>query len=334
MRDWGCLLCLSLTGMGLKRNRRRKGFGLSLILIGVLILLIGLGIWLFSIPRNQLPQSPSSTVLPPNEQNLQYESHILKHSVVHTLLIPSQSRFLVRSALSQTLDILENFAQKHQAVAVINGGFFDPENQKSTSYVVEQGKLVADPRRNERLMHNPNLSPYLEKILDRTEWRRYRCGETIRYDIARHSEPTPDGCLVVDAIGGGPRLLPEITSLAEGFEAVANGTVIRDPLGTRQPNARSAVGITREGSILLVMVAQKPEDLTTNGMSLTALAEFMKTFDVEEAMNLDGGSSASFYYEGKTFYGKVDEKGNQIGRNVLSVLLVNQVKSKKIKVKR
>jgi exopolysaccharide biosynthesis protein len=59
-------------------------------------------------------------------------------------------------------------------------------------------------------------------------------------------------------------------------------------------------------------------------MSLQALADFMKTKDVEKAMNLDGGSSSSLYYQGKTFYGKVDEKGNQLRRLVKSVLLVQE----------
>jgi exopolysaccharide biosynthesis protein len=59
-------------------------------------------------------------------------------------------------------------------------------------------------------------------------------------------------------------------------------------------------------------------------MSLQALADFMKTQDVEKAMNLDGGSSSSLYYKGKTSYGKVDEKGNQLRRLVKSVLLVQE----------
>jgi hypothetical protein len=303
--------------LGVKENRVRKIFGLSLVLIG-------LGVLLLSVPHNEQTKAPSSTLLPPDEQEIQYKSYTFGHSVVHTLLIPARSRFAVRTALSQELDTLANFAQKHQAVAVLNGGFFDPENQKSTSYVVLQGELVADPRRNERLMNNRDLAPYLSKILDRTEFRRYRCGSSIRYDIVLHSEPTPEGCQLMDAIGGGPRLLPELTSIAEGFVDVANKKVIRDPLGSRQPNARSAVGITREGSILLVMVAQKPKSPTTSGMSLTALAEFMRTLGVEKSMNLDGGSSSSFYYKGKTVYGKVDKTGNQIRRKVLSVLLVKE----------
>jgi exopolysaccharide biosynthesis protein len=118
--------------------------------------------------------------------------------------------------------------------------------------------------------------------------------------------------------------LPEITSLQEGFVDFSNGEVIRDPLNSTQPNARSAVGITRDGSLLWVMVAQKPDSPSTSGMSLPALAAFMKTLGVEKAMNLDGGSSSCLYYKGKTFYGKVDEKGNLVRRPVKSVLLVSQ----------
>ena len=70
------------------------------------------------------------------------------------------------------------------------------------------------------------------------------------------------------------------------------------------------------------MVAQKSETPATSGMSLPALADFMKTLGVEKAMNLDGGSSSSLYYNGKSFYGKVDLEGNSVKRPGKSVLLV------------
>ena len=283
-----------------------------------------LGILLLFKPHHEPPTATSSAPRPAPEQDIRYNAYTLDQSVVHTLLIPAKSRFSVTPALSQKLDSLERFVQKHKALGAINGGFFDPENGKSTAYVVVQGQQVADPSQNERLMNNPNLAPYLPKILNRSEFRRYRCGQTFRYDIALHAEPTPAGCQLVDALGGGPRLLPELTLVQEGFLDFSNGEVIRDSLGSRKPNARTAVGITRDGSVLLVMVAQKPETPTTSGMSLQALADFMKTKDVEKAMNLDGGSSSSLYYQGKTFYGKVDDKGNQLRRLVKSVLLVQE----------
>ena len=101
----------------------------------------------------------------------------------------------------------------------------------------------------------------------------------------------------------------------------ANG---RDALGSKQPNARTAVGITHDGSIILVMVAQKPSAGANSGISLPALADFMKTLGVQKAMNLDGGSSSSLYYKGKTFYGKIDLEGNPIKRPVKSVLMVQE----------
>lgn len=299
----------------------------TIIWLSLIFISFGVGLQLLLTPHNSPLTAPSSAVLPSphTEKDIHRNSYKLEQSVVHVLLIPTASRFLVTSAFSHQLDTLEGFVQKHQALAAINGGFFDPQNRKSTSIVIQQESLVADPRQNERLMHNPKLAPYLNKILNRTEFRRYRCGSSIRYDIALHTEPTPPSCVLVDAMGGGPRLLPQLTAVEEGFLDVANGSVIRDSLNSRQPNARSAIGITHEGSILLVMVAQKPENPATSGMSLSTLAAFLKTLGVEKAMNLDGGSSSSLYYQGKTIDGKVNEKGNAVRRNVFSVLLVQKM---------
>lgn len=283
--------------------------------------LISLGMLVVVIWRPQQPSVLMSTVVPKEtastKKTLKYEQGSIGQSIVHTLLIPANSGFLVTPALSQQLNTVEEFAQKSGASAVLNGGFFDPINQKTTSYF-HQGNIIADPRQNERLVNNPDLKLYINKILNRTEFRRYLCGQNIRYDIALHSEPPPTGCQLVDALGGGPRLLPEITLVQEGFLDNANG---RDALGSTQPNARSAVGITSDGSIILAMVAQKP-DAPANGMSLPELANFLKSLGVEKAMNLDGGSSSSFYYNGLSFYGKVDKRGNPVKRKVKSVLLV------------
>ena len=265
-----------------------------------------------------------------SEKTIRYEQRTLAQSEVHILLIPSESRFLVTPALSPHLNTVEEFAQKHRAIAqgevpkaiaIINGGFFDPNNQKTTSVVVLQGKLVADPRQNERLINNPNLKPYLAKILNRSEFRRYLCGQAIRYDIVLRNAPPPTGCQLINALGGGPQLLPELTLEQEGFVDSANS---RDALGSTQPNARTAVGITGDGSIVLVMVAQKPKAPKNSGISLPALADFLKSLGVQKAMNLDGGSSSSLYYNGKSFYGKVDLDGNFIKRPVKSVLMVQE----------
>ncbi|KAF3885377.1 MULTISPECIES: phosphodiester glycosidase family protein [Nostocales] len=264
------------------------------------------------------------------EKTIRYERRVLKQGEAHIIFVPSQSDFLVTPAVSQNLETLETFARKYQAIATINGGFFDPKNQKTTSNIVLQGKLVANPRENERLANNPDLQSYLNQIFNRTEFRRYACntalGEnskansTARYDIAFHNDPLPVGCQLVDALGGGPKLLPDLTLVQEGFVDEAKS---RDALGSTQLNARSAVGITRDGTIILVTISQQPK-ASLSGISLPALADFMKSLGAEKAMNLDGGSSSSLYYNGKTFFGKFDSEGNFVKRPVKSVLLVRK----------
>jgi exopolysaccharide biosynthesis protein len=52
------------------------------------------------------------------------------------------------------------------------------------------------------------------------------------------------------------------------------------------------------------------------------LADYMKGLGVEKAMNLDGGSSSSLYWDGKAFYGKGDGQEGRVRRSVKSVLLL------------
>lgn len=261
----------------------------------------------------------------PTQTGLRYQSYTTAHSVAHTVIIPNDSNLIVTPALAEQLTSLTSFAQEDEVLAIINGGFFDPQNQKTTSFVLEQGEVVANPQDNERLVNNPQLTPYIDKILNRTEFRRYLCGESWRYDIALHSEPSPSGCRLIDALGAGPRLLPKLGAQEEGFvDYNANGQVIRDALGNERPNARSAVGITATGDVLLVMVAQKRNLPRDSGMSLPELATFLRSLEVEEAMNLDGGSSSALFYQGQVFFGKVDAEGNPIKRKVKSVLVVRE----------
>lgn len=297
--------------------------------IGMLSLILGVGGMVLALlfhvlsPSLSLYSSLSSAKLLPlsiaSSTVIRYRVYSLPQADVHTLLTTADNHPI--PAISPTLETVEQFAQREEATAILNAGFFDPSNQKSTSYITLNGELVADPRQNERLMENSTLLPYLDRILNRTELRHYQCQQLERFDLAQHLEPSPANCEIVDAIGGGPQLLPNLTLEQEGFFDT-QGEVIRDPLGSHQRNARTAVGLMPDGKMLWVMVAQKPDFSGDSGMTLAELAEFMKTLGVEKAMNLDGGSSSSLYYDGKAFYGKVNEQGERVERSLKSVLLV------------
>ena len=240
-------------------------------------------------------------------------------SAVHVVTIPAESNYIITTEITANLTPIADFATRNNAVAAINGGYFDPNNEKTTSYITQQGNLVADPRINERLIDNRDLKPDLGKILNRAEFRRYQCQDT-RYDITFHTAEIPDGCILQDALGAGPQLLPVDTSVAEGFIAYEDDKLIRDAIGRDALNARSAIAITKEGDVILAMVQQ--QDSTDLGMSLADLATFLHSLGATKAMNLDGGSSSSLYYQGKAYYGKLDSEGNEVQRPLKSVLLV------------
>lgn len=275
-----------------------------------------------------MPTYPSqgSEIHPENPSLPIYQRYDLERSHLHTVTIPAHSGWLVIPQLAENLMTLTEFKATEAgegAIALINAGFFDPANQQTTSHITISGHSVADPRNNSRLMENPDLAPYLEQILNRSEFRRYTCETGLRYGIATHSEPAPPGCRLEDAVGAGPRLLPTLEVESEGFRTEINGEVLRDAIGSDRPNARSAIGITSDGTIILVMAAQIPT-LQPSGMTLPELAAALADLGAIEALNLDGGSSSGMSMQANLYLGRFDESGQPIERPVKSVLVVKR----------
>ena len=255
---------------------------------------------------------------------ISYQDYSLATSNVHVVKIPHNAVRKIRVKVAPSIQPLKKFLTPNKTVAALNGGYFDPGNQKTASYVIQDGQIIADPRTNARLIDNPKLDPYLGKVLNRSEFRRYRCGPETRYDIVFHREPTPSGCSLVDSLGAGPQMLPENTSTAEAFTAYKDGKLVRNAIGENLPNARSAIAITKDNDVLLVMVEQlMPKN---SGMSLVDLGKFLRGQGVVKALNLDGGSSSTLYYKNKLedelYYGRLDREGNKVIRSVKSVLVV------------
>ena len=248
--------------------------------------------------------------------------------LAHVYVVTIPPSYPVEVAVSDELKTVEKFASETEAIAVLNGGFFDPRNAQTTSFITVNGSLVGNPRNNRRLMDNPDLAPYIEPILNRSEFRRYECDAAVRYDITVHNAPFPNGCTLHSALGAGPQILPNNTSQAEGFTDYANEILIRDAIDSQQRNARSAIGIKQDGSLVWIMAAQTD---SVGGMTLAELAEFMATLGVQQALNLDGGSSSSLHAgwsalgshgDAQTYYGRLDKSGQNIQRPIKSVLLV------------
>lgn len=273
---------------------------------------VAMSLGLCSAPSQLSPQPPPPT--------MQYQKQELSKATVHVLRIPNHPRYAIRLDVVDGLQTVVDFAQgTPKPIAVINGGYFDPANQLTTSYIRQGDQILADPTQNSRLVDNPDLKAYLPKILNRSEFRQYQCGSGITYAIALYNQPIPSGCTLVYALGAGPQLLPQLTSQGEGFTDVVEGQVIRDAIGSGQPNARSAVGITGKGDVIWVLVEQ--QSATKPGLSLPELADLMEQQGAKSALNLDGGSSSSLVYQNQVITGK-NLQGEPLLRPVKSVLRV------------
>ncbi len=91
---------------------------------------------------------------------------------------------------------------------------------------------------------------------------------------------------VNDAIGAGPRLLTDgritLNAASEGFQ---DAKVLTDR------GQRSAIGILRNGNVILV---------TVGGPTCAELAQIMQQLGAMQAMNVDGGASSALYCNGQT----------------------------------
>jgi hypothetical protein len=246
-----------------------------------------------------------------------YEVLIDGDATLHVLRLPPGGG-VVEVVVADGVQTVDRFAD-HNTIAVINAGFFDPANGESTSHSTVAGQLAANPENNRRLVENPKLKAYLPAIFDRSEFRRYDCGGLVQYAIVRHHGVLPSNCQIVDTIGAGPQLLPNLSATEEAFWDKTTG---RDPIGLGQNNARSGIGLTPKGEVILVMVEQTKSG---GGLSLPKLAAKLRDLGATSALNLDGGTSSALYYQTQTMLGKRDAQDRLISRPVKSALRLQRL---------
>lgn len=128
-------------------------------------------------------------------------------------------------------------------------------------------------------------------------------GAYLRFDIEYSDSPVEFWLDVADGIGAGPRLVKDGSIVFSVEAAKAEGFTEAKIL--TQSNARSALGITESGDLLLV---------TVPGANMAELAEIMKPLGAVDAMNLDGGASSGLVYKNSYI--------TRPGRDISNALLV------------
>lgn len=139
----------------------------------------------------------------------------------------------------------KTYREKNGALLVINGGFFD-ENYRSLGLLVKKGKVLNPLRNSEWGVFQ--VRDRISSIIHRGEWN------PVKVEMAIQVGPR----LVID--GRIPSFKPE-----------------------EQPHRRSAIGVTKEGKILIA-IADEP-------IEMRKWAELIQKYS-PHAMNLDGGGSS------------------------------------------
>lgn len=241
--------------------------------------------------------------------------------------------------LSNKLETVEAVAEKTGAKVAINGGFFDPNNEQTISFITVDGVIVADPRQNKSLMENTELQPYMDKILNRSEFRilqcgsgseakrisgfagkqalrnSFMCGKHKKFDIVPHFTPVEEGCMIKYSLQAGPVLLPSLRLEEEFFILKKDDKIVRRSAGALERCARTVIGL-KDDKVLLIAISKE------TGMFLPELTGLVKRLGLEEAMAFDGGSSTSLYVNLSESRFSLVSAGEDAGRKVKSVLLI------------
>lgn len=192
-------------------------------------------------------------------------------------------------------------AKEQNALAAINGGFFDVKNGGSVDFIKVQGKITDTTRINKG--QKAAFHGQAAVVVRRNRLRILKGQPTVGWEYAL---PYPDVMLA------GPLLL------LNGTPEVLPKNAFND---NRHP--RSCVCITHTKKVLLITVDGRSAE--SYGMNLAELTFLARQLGCRDALNLDGGGSTTLWLDGKGIVNypsdnkKFDHEGERAVSNVLVV---------------
>jgi len=167
-----------------------------------------------------------------------------------------------------------DFARKHNAIAALNGTFFDIKNGGSVDFVKVNDTIINEnvrDKNNIRALHQKAGVVINDYKLTIKKWDGSADWENKLTDK--------------NVMLSGPLLL--LNNENEQLDAISFNSL-------RHP--RTAIGIKPDGSVLLLTVDGRQEN--SAGMSLIELTKIMKWLGCTSAINLDGGGSTTLWVQG------------------------------------
>ncbi|MFC5284553.1 phosphodiester glycosidase family protein [Pedobacter alpinus] len=186
----------------------------------------------------------------------------------------SNSKFDLAYQPSELL-ILDTIAKRKQALAAINGTFFDIKNGGSVDYIESNDTVINQSRlgkNNVRAEHQKGAILFNNYKLSIAQWDKTENWE-------QKFEAT-------DVMVTGPVLIINQENVVIANDAF---NLARAP--------RSAIGIKEDGTVLMVAIDGRM--IEAEGVTIIELQQIMKWLGCSNAINLDGGGSTTLYVKHK-----------------------------------
>jgi len=172
----------------------------------------------------------------------------------------------------KTLQKTSDFGRQNNAIAALNGTFFDMANGGSVDYIRADGLVINENRlgkNGSRARHQESALMFnrgklsIEKWNGKQDWEQSLEGE--------------------DIMVSGPLLM--LNQTVEKLDTANSFNKTRHP--------RTAIAITKNKRVLLITVDGRNEN--SAGMNLFELTKLMRWLNADDVINLDGGGSTALW---------------------------------------
>ena len=254
----------------------------------------------------------------PAEANINVE---YKDGIYHAILSGEKIKKKIQFVSSANLITNKEAHNKADSLLTINTGFFDPKNQKTVSYIINEYQTVEDPIFNTDLMMNPTLRKNMKSILNRSEFRILECDDKLKYEIAPHNSKIDFMCSIKNSAQGGPQLLPTLRLEEEFFIAKdCDGNIVREAAGVLHKTPRTLIGIKslpkgQQEVHIFIVTNEHP-------MDIYEARDLCASFGLDSAMAFDGGSSTSMNY--KKIHVVSTQDSGDTGRALKSFMIIKK----------
>ena len=195
---------------------------------------------------------------------------------VSYIVVKKRVKNFAMAAEPAILKTVSDFANANDAIAAVNGNFFDTKNGGAVDYTKVNGQVININKGtdNKRLAFHQKAAVVIENGKP----------DILKWDGFANWE---DNLKQKDVMLNGPLLV--YNKVSENLDSTSSFNLTRHP--------RTAFGITKRGKI--IMLVADGRHINAQGFSLYELTKIMRWLGCTKAINFDGGGSSTLWVEGK-----------------------------------